>query len=55
MKDCHARAPPPPPLPPVGPWPWLVAHGRSDLGPNIPFKWLCILPGVMTVYFLPYG
>jgi hypothetical protein len=28
---------------------WLVARGRSDLGPNIPFKRLRILPGVMTV------
>jgi hypothetical protein len=25
---------------------------RSDLGPNIPFKRLRILPGVMTVRFL---
>jgi hypothetical protein len=33
MKDCHthARAPPPPPG-------RAVARGRSDLGPNIPFK-----------------
>jgi hypothetical protein len=29
-----------------------VARGRSDLGPNIPFKRLHILPGVMTVRFL---
>jgi hypothetical protein len=29
-----------------------VVRGRSDLGPNIPFKWLCILPGVMIVCFL---
>jgi hypothetical protein len=28
-----------------------VVHGRSDLGLNIPFKWLRILPGVMTVCF----
>ena len=38
---------------------WLVARGRSDLGPNIPFKRLRILPGVMTVIitvrFLSYG
>ena len=61
MKDCHTRAPPPPP---AGPWlvargSWLVARGRSDLGPNIPFKRLRILPGVMTVMitvrFLSYG
>ena len=36
-----------------------VARGRSDLGPNIPFKRLRILPGVMTVMiivrFLSYG
>jgi hypothetical protein len=36
-----------------------VARGRSDLGPNIPFKRLRILPGVMTVIitvrFLSYG
>jgi hypothetical protein len=29
-----------------------VVHGRSDLGPNIPFKRLHILPRVMTVRFL---
>jgi hypothetical protein len=29
-----------------------VVRGRSDLGPNIPFKRLRILPGVMTVCFL---
>jgi hypothetical protein len=32
--------------------PGLVTHGRSDLGPNIPFKQLHILSGVMTVHFL---
>jgi hypothetical protein len=55
MKDCHTRAPPPPPPAGPWPWPWLVARGRSDLGPNIPFKRLRILPGVMTVRFLSYG
>jgi hypothetical protein len=62
MKDCHtrARAPPPPPAGPGrGRGSWLVARGRSDLGPNIPFKRLRILPGVMTVMitvrFLSYG
>ena len=38
---------------------WIVDPGRSDLGPNIPFKRLRILPGVMTVMitvrFLSYG
>jgi hypothetical protein len=29
-----------------------VVCGRSDLGLNIPFKWLRILPGVMTVRFV---
>jgi hypothetical protein len=29
-----------------------VVRGRSNLGPNIPFKQLRILPGVMTVHFL---
>jgi hypothetical protein len=37
----------------------LVARGRSDLGPNIPFKRFRILPGAMTVMitvcFLSYG
>ena len=61
MKDCHTRARAPPPPPPAGPGrgSWLVARGRSDLGPNIPFKRLRILPGVMTVIitvrFLSYG
>jgi hypothetical protein len=49
MKDCHTRA--------------RVAaaagRGSSDLGPNIPFKRLRILSGVMTVMitvcFLSYG
>jgi hypothetical protein len=51
MKDCHtrARAPPPPPCRAVPCRAVLVARGRSDLGPNIPFKRLRILPGVMTV------
>jgi hypothetical protein len=31
-----------------------VARGRSDLGPNILFKWLRILPIVMTVCFLSF-
>jgi hypothetical protein len=45
MKDCpHARAPPPPSGRAVA-----VARGRSDLGLNIPFKWLCFLPEVITM------
>jgi hypothetical protein len=33
-------------------WAVAVARGRSDLGLNIPFKRLRILPGVMTVCFM---
>ena len=43
MKDCHTRARALPP-PPAGPGRGR-ARGRSDLGPNIPFKRLRILPG----------
>jgi hypothetical protein len=57
MKDCHTRARAAAAAGRAGPW--LVARGRSDLGPNIPFKRLRILPGVMTVMitvrFLSYG
>jgi hypothetical protein len=66
MKDCHTRARAAAAAGRAWPWPWLVARGswfvvrgRSDLGPNIPFKRLRILPGVMTVMitvrFLSYG
>ena len=56
MKYRHmrVRAPPPGVAEVV-----VVIRGRADLGPNIPFKQLCILPGVMTVMmtvcFLSYG
>jgi hypothetical protein len=43
MKDCHTCTPS---LTGSG---RAVARGISDLGPNIPFKWLRILPGVMIV------
>jgi len=65
MKDCHTRArrrrrrPGRAVAVAVARGSWLVARGRSDLGPNIPFKRLRILPGVMTVIitvrFLSYG
>jgi hypothetical protein len=32
-----------------------VACGRLNLCPNIPSKWLRILPEVMTACFLSYG
>jgi hypothetical protein len=54
MKDCHTRA-----RAAAAGRAVAVARGRSDLGPNIPFKRLRILPGVMTVMitvcFLSYG
>jgi hypothetical protein len=57
MKDCHTRARA---AAAAGRAVAVaVARGRSDLGPNIPFKQLRILPGVMTVMitvcFLSYG
>jgi hypothetical protein len=63
MKDCHTRARAaaagragPGRAVPCRAVPCrAVARGRSDLGPNIPFKRLRILPGVMTVCFLSYG
>ena len=58
MKDCHTRARAAAAA--AGRAVAVaVARGRSDLGPNIPFKRLRILPGVMTVMitvrFLSYG
>ena len=60
MKDCHTRARAAAAAGrAVARGSWLVARGRSDLGPNIPFKRLRILPEVMTVMitvrFLSYG
>jgi hypothetical protein len=48
MKDYHTRTPP---LTGSG---RAVARGISDLGPNIPFKGLRILPGVMTVVMIVF-
>jgi hypothetical protein len=55
MKDYHTCVPPL-----AGPGRAMavaVARGRgkSDLGPNIPLKWLCILTGVVIVRFLSFG
>jgi hypothetical protein len=41
MKDGHTRA-----CRRLG-----RGHGRSDLGSNIPSKWLLILPRVMTIHY----
>jgi hypothetical protein len=32
-----------------------MARGKSDLGPNIPLKWLHVLIGVVIVRFLSFG
>ena len=59
MKDCHTRARAAAAAGRAVAVAVAVARGRSDLGPNIPFKRLRILPGVMTVMitvrFLSYG